>query len=64
MKYYKFNGIGINLLSFQVNSEEFLTILENDTGYAAIYIDNSSDLKALRFIQSGSPLTYTSEDEN
>ena len=64
LKFYSFSTIGVNLMSFKINSEQFATIIENDAGDMAIYIDNTDDERAINFITTACPLTVTKEDEN
>jgi hypothetical protein len=64
MKYYSFNKISVNLMSFRINQSQYLTILENDAGQVSIYIDTTDDTKAVSFINTACPMTVTKEDEN
>lgn len=64
IKYYYFKKIDTNLISFKINQDQYLTILENDSGQCAIYIDTTDDIKSMRFLNTACPLTVTKEDEN
>lgn len=58
-KAYDFKKTNLRFLSFKINAVQYLSILENDSGQSAIYIDSTDDTKAVNFIESACPLVTT-----
>lgn len=64
IKFYAFNKIGVNFMMFKINPVQFLTIMENDSGQSAVFIDTTDDAKTVALANTACPILTTKSGEN
>lgn len=64
VKCYFFSTIGLNYFTFKINSQQYLSILEDDAGQNVVYVDNTDDSRAMNFFNTACPIITTALGEN